>query len=37
MIKYWGAEVMHDVIDRAIQVHGSLGFSADMPLEQMYR
>jgi acyl-CoA dehydrogenase len=29
--------VLHDVIDRAIQVHGSLGFSGDLPLEQMYR
>jgi acyl-CoA dehydrogenase len=37
MIKYWGARVLHDVIDRAIQVHGSLGFSADLPLEHMYR
>ncbi len=37
MIKYFGATVMHDVLDRAIQVHGSLGFSTDMPLEQMYR
>jgi acyl-CoA dehydrogenase len=37
MVKYWGAKVLHDVIDRAIQVHGSLGFSADLPLEQMYR
>ncbi|SHL24171.1 acyl-CoA dehydrogenase [Pseudonocardia thermophila] len=37
MIKYWGARVLHDVIDRAIQVHGSLGFSGDLPLEQMYR
>ncbi|MET0188088.1 MAG: acyl-CoA dehydrogenase family protein, partial [Pseudonocardia sediminis] len=36
-IKYWGAKVLHDVIDRAIQVHGSLGFSGDLPLEQMYR
>jgi acyl-CoA dehydrogenase len=37
MIKYWGAPIMHDVIDRAIQVHGSLGYCDDMPLEQMYR
>ncbi|GAA1867147.1 acyl-CoA dehydrogenase family protein [Pseudonocardia ailaonensis] len=37
MVKYWGARVLHDVIDRAIQVHGSLGFSADLPLEHMYR
>ena len=37
MIKYHGALVMHDVLDKAIQIHGSLGFSADMPLEAMYR
>jgi acyl-CoA dehydrogenase len=37
MIKYHGAPIMHDVIDRAIQVHGALGYSGDMPLEQMYR
>jgi acyl-CoA dehydrogenase len=37
MIKYFGATVMHDVIDRALQIHGSLGYSCDMPLEQMYR
>jgi acyl-CoA dehydrogenase len=29
--------VLFNVIDRAIQVHGSLGFSTDMPLEHMYR
>jgi acyl-CoA dehydrogenase len=37
MIKYHGPAVMHDVIDAAIQVHGSLGFSTDLPLEHMYR
>ncbi len=37
MIKYFGAKVLHDVIDRAIQLHGALGYSADMPLEEMYR
>jgi acyl-CoA dehydrogenase len=37
MIKYWGAPIMHDVLDRAIQVHGSLGYCNDMPLEEMYR
>ena len=37
MIKYFGAKVLHDVIDRAIQIHGSLGFSSDLPLEEMYR
>ena len=37
LIKFYGAKVLHDVIDRAIQVHGSLGYSTDLPLEQMYR
>jgi acyl-CoA dehydrogenase len=36
-IKFWGAKVLHDVIDRALQAHGSLGYSADLPLEDMYR
>jgi acyl-CoA dehydrogenase len=36
-IKYYGARVLHDVIDRAIQAHGSLGYSTDLPLEAMYR
>jgi acyl-CoA dehydrogenase len=37
MIKYYGATVLHNVIDRAIQTHGALGYAADMPLEAMYR
>ncbi|MDE3077465.1 MAG: acyl-CoA dehydrogenase, partial [Chloroflexota bacterium] len=37
MIKFFGAKVLLDVIDRAIQLHGALGFSADLPLEAMYR
>jgi alkylation response protein AidB-like acyl-CoA dehydrogenase len=37
LIKFWGARVLHDVIDRAIQVHGALGVTADTPLEFMYR
>ena len=37
LIKFFGAKVLHDVIDRALQIHGALGFSSDMPLEFMYR
>jgi acyl-CoA dehydrogenase len=37
LIKFFGARVLHDVVDRAIQMHGSLGYSSDMPLEEMYR
>ncbi len=37
LIKFYGAKILHDVIDRAIQVHGALGVSGDTPLESMYR
>jgi acyl-CoA dehydrogenase len=37
MIKYYGAAVLYNVIDRAVQVHGALGYSCDLPLESMYR
>jgi acyl-CoA dehydrogenase len=37
LIKFFGAKVLHDVVDRALQVHGSLGYSTDLPLEAMYR
>jgi acyl-CoA dehydrogenase len=37
LIKFYGAQVLHDVIDRALQTHGSLGYSTDLPLEAMYR
>ncbi len=37
IIKFFGAKVLHDVIDRAIQVHGARGVSGDTPLEGMYR
>jgi acyl-CoA dehydrogenase len=37
LIKFFGAQVLHDVVDRALQAHGALGYSTDLPLEQMYR
>lgn len=37
MAKVNNAKVLYNVIDRALQVHGSLGYSCDMPLELMYR
>jgi alkylation response protein AidB-like acyl-CoA dehydrogenase len=37
LIKFYSARVLHDVIDRAIQVYGALGFSKDTPLEMFYR
>lgn len=37
LAKVLGARMMHNAIDRAIQVHGSVGLTSDLPLERMYR
>jgi len=37
LIKFRGAQLLNNVIDRAIQVHGALGVTGDTPLEWMYR
>jgi acyl-CoA dehydrogenase len=37
LIKFFGARVLQDVLDRAIQVHGGLGVSDDTPLAFMWR
>jgi acyl-CoA dehydrogenase len=35
-LKFFAAQVLHDVIDRAVQTHGALGVSGDSPLAAMY-
>jgi len=37
LIKFHGTQMLHNVIDRAIQVHGALGLTSDTPLDRMYR
>jgi alkylation response protein AidB-like acyl-CoA dehydrogenase len=37
LIKFFGAKVLMDVLDRAIQVHGGLGVCDDTPLAFMWR
>jgi alkylation response protein AidB-like acyl-CoA dehydrogenase len=36
-IKVVGARMLHNVIDRAVQVHGAAGLTDDTPLSRMYR
>jgi acyl-CoA dehydrogenase len=36
LIKFYAARVLHDVIDRAIQVHGARGLTDESPLGAMY-
>ena len=37
LVKFWGGRMLHNVIDRAIQVHGAMGVTSDTPLDHMYR
>ena len=37
MAKVFISEALERVVDRAIQVHGALGYSKDLPLEGFYR
>jgi acyl-CoA dehydrogenase len=36
LIKFFAARVLHDVIDRAVQVHGAKGLTDESPLGVMY-
>ena len=37
MAKHFVANALNRIVDRAIQVHGALGYSTDTPLERMMR
>jgi acyl-CoA dehydrogenase len=37
IVKVFVSEALGDIVDRALQVHGSLGYSGDAPLERFYR
>jgi acyl-CoA dehydrogenase len=37
MAKVFVSEALERIVDRALQVHGSLGYSSDLPLERFYR
>jgi alkylation response protein AidB-like acyl-CoA dehydrogenase len=37
LIKFYGARVLHDVVDKAIQVFGAAGVTEDHPLSMFYR
>jgi acyl-CoA dehydrogenase len=36
LIKFFAAQALHDVIDRAVQVHGARGLTDETPLAEMY-
>ena len=37
MLKFHVPSILLKILDRAIQLHGSLGYTTDLPLEYMYR
>lgn len=37
LVKFVVPRTLLAIVDRAIQVHGALGYTSDMPLEEMYR
>jgi len=37
MVKIQGTEMVTRVVDRAIQIHGGMGVSTELPLEHFYR
>ena len=37
LIKFFGVNSLVNVVDRALQIHGALGYSTDLPLEFMFR
>jgi acyl-CoA dehydrogenase len=36
-VKVFVSEALGEIVDRAIQIHGALGYSGDLPLEKFYR
>jgi len=37
MVKVYAAEMLGRVADRAVQIHGGMGYCKDMPIERFYR
>ncbi|MFB6310335.1 MAG: acyl-CoA dehydrogenase family protein [Salinirussus sp.] len=37
MVKLHSSEMLRDVLDKAIQIHGGMGVAKDLPLERWYR
>ena len=37
MVKLYCSEAVSEVADKALQIHGGMGFSAELPVERFYR
>jgi alkylation response protein AidB-like acyl-CoA dehydrogenase len=37
MVKLYCSEAVSEVADKALQIHGGMGFSREIPIERFYR
>ena len=37
VVKLYASEAMAEVADKALQIHGGMGFSRELPMERYYR
>lgn len=37
MVKLFASEVLHRVVDKAVQIHGGMGYMKEFPVERFYR
>jgi acyl-CoA dehydrogenase len=37
MVKLFASEALDRIVDRAVQIHGGMGYSAEYPIEKLYR
>lgn len=37
LLKFYGTEVLAEVVDEAVQIHGGFGYSEEFPIARMYR
>ena len=37
IVKMMCSEMLDDIVDKAVQVHGGMGYMADYPVERFYR
>jgi alkylation response protein AidB-like acyl-CoA dehydrogenase len=37
MVKLYCSDSLDKIVDRALQIHGGMGYSQELPIERMYR
>jgi acyl-CoA dehydrogenase len=37
MVKLYCSDSLDEIVDRAVQIHGGMGYSQELPIERYYR